>query len=68
MSNTAFIETTARVLNLQEAARYLRLSEPAFRDLLKKGEIPYRKAGRVYRFSTKALDAWLEGGTPEAAK
>lgn len=53
--------------NLREAARYLSVSEPAFRDLLKTGEIPHRKAGRRYLIAPDALDAWLKGGTPKDA-
>lgn len=69
--NTSFsIESTAKpaAFDFRTAARYLGLSEPAFRDILKTGEIPYRKAGRRYLIAPKVLDAWLAGETSQAAK
>ncbi|MBQ9128393.1 MAG: helix-turn-helix domain-containing protein [Thermoguttaceae bacterium] len=69
--NTSFsVESTAKpaAFDFRTAARYLGLSEPAFRDILKTGEIPYRKAGRRYLIAPKVLDAWLAGETSQAAK
>lgn len=48
------------VLDVDEAARLLQVSESLIRGLARRGEIPARKAGREWRFSRDALLSWLE--------
>lgn len=46
-------------LNLREAAEYLGISVPTLLELLRRGEIPYRRAGQRWLISKDGLDAWL---------
>lgn len=64
------IEPTVKpaALNFRAAAKYLKISEPAFRKILQTGEIPYRKAGRRYLIAPQVLDAWLAGQSAQVAK
>jgi excisionase family DNA binding protein len=69
--NTSFsVESTAKpaAMNFRAAAKYLEISEPAFRKILQTGEIPYRKAGRRYLIAPQVLDAWLAGQSAQVAK
>ena len=47
-------------MNLQEAAKFLRLDKRTLRKLMREGEVPYAPVGtRNYRFSRQALMAWM---------
>ena len=50
------------VLNVEEAAEYLRFSPYTIREKAREGEIPGRKIGKEWRFSRRALLEWLESG------
>jgi excisionase family DNA binding protein len=65
---TAPIPNNDHILTAQGAGEYLRLSTVTIYRLTKNGQIPYRRVGGQYRFTTTALDAWLMGNTlsPEA--
>lgn len=52
-------DSVAEVLTLAEAAALLRVDEKAVRDLAARGGIPGRRLGREWRFSRRALLAWL---------
>jgi excisionase family DNA binding protein len=56
MPSTA-IETG--VMNLQEAAAWLRVSEDVLRDEADRGRVPARKVGDEWRFLEAALKEWL---------
>lgn len=56
------------VLDLQEASRLLRLSDKTLRSLAVAGEVPARRVGSQWRFSRRALMAYLEGDTPAGVK
>lgn len=47
------------ILNIDEAAAYLGVSSKTFARVLRDGEIPGRKVGREWKFSRKALEAWI---------
>jgi excisionase family DNA binding protein len=49
------------VLTLEQVAKLLRLHRSTVYRMVKRGEIPALKVGRVWRFSKEALDAWLRG-------
>jgi excisionase family DNA binding protein len=48
-----------KVLTLEQAARLLRLHPSTVYRMVKRGEIPAVKIGRVWRFSTETLQDWL---------
>jgi len=50
------------ILNLDEAAAYFGVSTKTFMKVLHEGEMPGRKVGREWKFSRKALEAWIAGG------
>lgn len=47
------------VLTLEEAAEYLRVSEPVVVELATKHELPGRKIGQQWRFHRQGLAEWL---------
>ena len=51
------------VLTLQEAARYVRVSEKTLREMAKTGRVPSQRVGREWRFLKEALKEWLAGYT-----
>lgn len=50
------------ILNLEQAAEALGVSEKTLIKLLREDNIPARKIGREWRFSRSALIHWLAGG------
>ena len=50
----------ARVLTLDEVARYLRVHQSTVYRLLKKKELPGFKVGSDWRFDVESIDDWLE--------
>ena len=48
------------VLTTKEAAAYLSISLPTLHRLLRAGELPHLRLGRVIRFRVEDLDAFLE--------
>lgn len=51
------------ILTAQQAADMLQLHVVTVRDMAKRGVLPARKCGRDWRFSERALLAWLEEGS-----
>ena len=47
------------ILNVDEAAAYLGVSTRTFNKVLHEGEMPGRKIGREWKFSRRALEAWV---------
>jgi len=47
------------VLTPEEAAEFLQLSKYTVKDYARKGKIPAKKVGNVWRFSRQALLDWL---------
>lgn len=54
------------LLNTAQAAKYLGLGEKTVRRLLERGEIAHHRLGRLVRFSTADLDAWVASTRVEA--
>lgn len=50
---------SADILTLDEARKYLKISEPTLRKLVNSGDIPGKKCGVQWRFSRKALEACI---------
>lgn len=50
------------ILNLEQAASFLGVSEKTLIKLLREEHVPARKIGREWRFSREALIHWLESG------
>ena len=55
---------TDGVLNVSEAAQYLRVHQETLRRLARNGEIPAYKVGRGWRFNRSTLDRWAESQGP----
>ena len=51
------------VLTLEQLARLLQISDEAARELAESGEVSGRRIGDEWRFSRRAVLAWVEGET-----
>lgn len=49
-------------VGLEEVAEHLSVSQDAIREWIKKGKLPFYKAGRLYRFRLSEVDDWLMEG------
>ena len=57
------------VLNLEQAAKYLKVAPVTLGRRARAGEIPGRKVGNQWRFHVEALAKWLQSTpTKEQAK
>lgn len=54
------------VMTVDEVAAYLRIPRSSVYKLAQQGRLPCQKAGRRWRFSRKAVDAWLAGAVEAA--
>ena len=45
------------ILTVAEAADYLKVNEETIRGMIRRGELPAIRAGRIYRIKKEALDA-----------
>ena len=52
---------TEPLWTVEEVARYLRLSPGTVRAMARRGELPARKIGRVWRFAPKVVKAFVRG-------
>jgi excisionase family DNA binding protein len=57
----------AKVLTLQEVAKYLRVHPSTVYRLAKKGQIPAFKLGSDWRFNLESIDQWLSAAEIEPA-
>jgi len=55
-------EQPKEVLNVAEAAAFLRIGRNQLYEAVGRGEVPCQRIGRVIRFSRTALIAWLGRG------
>ena len=53
--------TSPLVMTVDEVAAYLRIPRSSVYKLAQQGRLHCQKAGRRWRFSRKAVDAWLAG-------
>lgn len=51
-------------LNIKEAAELLKVHENTVRNWLKRGDLPGKKLGNLWRISAAAVDALIAGTTP----
>ena len=58
----------ARVLNVDEVARYLRVVPDTIYRRARRGEIPAVKVGKVWRFPKDTLDKWLNDSALETVR
>lgn len=56
------LDSNREILNVEEAAAYLGVSTKTFQKVLREGEMPGRKVGREWKFSRRALEAWIGAG------
>lgn len=56
------------VMNLREAARFIRVSEKTLGDMAREQRIPAQKVGREWRFFKGALESWLSAGAAPASR
>ena len=66
--NTKGVNTVARVMNVDEVARYLRVVPDTIYRKARRGEIPAIKMGKVWRFPKETLDKWLNDSALETVK
>jgi len=59
------MQSSAKVLTVNELAEYLRVHRSTLYRLLKKGQLPGFKIGSDWRFNVEVIDAWRlkQGGT-----
>ena len=55
------------VMTVEQVAVYLHLAPSTVYKLAREERIPARKVGGRWRFSRRALDAWLAGERPPAS-
>ena len=66
--NTEEVNTVARVMNVDEVARYLRVVPDTIYRKARRGEIPAVKMGKVWRFPKETIDKWLNDSALETIK
>ena len=49
-------------VNLEDIAKHLSVSTDTIRAWIKKGTIPYSRAGKQYKFKISIVDEWVENG------
>ncbi len=50
-----------RIMNLAEAARFIRVSEKTMGEMARQGRLPCNRVGREWRFLRAGLEEWLKG-------
>lgn len=55
------------VLNLAEAARFVRVSQKTLREMARQKRVPCQKVGREWRFLRRHLEQWLAGSSAARA-
>jgi excisionase family DNA binding protein len=60
------IKLEKEILTLEEAAEYLRMNPEVLRRHVKKGDIPGKQIGRVWKFSKRLLQKYIEEGYNES--
>jgi excisionase family DNA binding protein len=59
-ANNNILENDLDLLNIEGAARRLRMSTRNLWDLVHSGSIPYVRLGRLYRFIPADLEAYIK--------
>ena len=64
MGNEA--QELAPALTVKETAALLKVSTKTVLNMIQRGQLPARKAGRAWRLSPRAVEAWLAEGQAQA--
>lgn len=56
--------STEPLWTVEEVASYLRLSPTTVRAMARRGELPGRKVGRVWRFAPQVVKRFIHGHAP----
>ncbi len=59
--STIDLDNLPDVMTVEEVAKFLRVNKKTVYDAAKRGDIPAKKIGRVYRFSRMAVLQSLQG-------
>ena len=54
--------TDDRILDINEAAKFLKISPDTLYGLVKRCQVPHKRLGRQYRFHRDALDEFVKNG------
>jgi excisionase family DNA binding protein len=57
------VSVLPRLLDVEQAAKYIGLSRHTIYTMVSQRRIPYVKVGRLTKFDMKALDAWIKKHT-----
>ena len=69
MSNDTNNATPEKWVNLEAIADHLSVSSDTIRTWIRKGTIPYYRAGKQYKFKISEVDEWVrEGRSKEQAE
>lgn len=49
-------------VNLEDIAKHLSVSQDTIRIWIRKGAIPYNRAGKQYKFKISEVDQWVRTG------
>jgi len=60
-------DNNTEVLNLTEAAKFIRVSQKTLREMARKKRLPCQKVGREWRFLRRGLEQWLAGPAADSA-
>jgi excisionase family DNA binding protein len=54
------VDEQARILTIDELAKYLKVGKTTLYRLAQEGKIPGQKVGKHWRFNRESIDRWLE--------
>lgn len=49
-------------IGIEQAAQYLDVNKDTIRNWIKKGSIPAKKVGKLWRFKRSEIDEWIKSG------
>ena len=58
------MDDEARILTIDELAKYLKVGKTTLYKLAQEGKIPGQKVGKHWRFNRVSIDRWLEEQKP----
>ena len=62
MSNEVGNTVPEKWVNLEDVATHLSVSHDTIRALIRKGTIPFSRAGKQYKFKLSEVDEWVREG------
>jgi excisionase family DNA binding protein len=60
---TQTVSVLPRLLDVEQAAKYIGLSRHTIYTMVSQRRIPYVKVGRLTKFDLKAMDTWIKRHT-----